>query len=85
MSKRIKARLSSLTAFSFGISLKYRINDHRIPLLELKSMVFRVCFTSQNETSKTSLNPIIKSSCEILSYHASPEGGIVLFRLLVAV
>ncbi len=59
MSKRIKARLSSLTAFSFGKSLKYQINDHRIPLLELKSMLFCVCFTSQNETSKSSLNPII--------------------------
>jgi len=80
-----KARLSTMTAFSFGRHLDHLKKDHLIPLNKAYITVFCVRFTSQNETTKSSLNPKIKTPWIVLSSHGSPEGGIVLVRLLVAV
>ena len=82
---RNKARLSIMTAFSFGKPLKHLINDQLIPLKRAAIIIFCVRVTSQNEPSKGAPEPTIMTPREVLSCHTSPEGGIVLVRLLVAV
>jgi hypothetical protein len=80
-----KARLSIMTAFSFGKPLKHLINDQLIPLKRTAIIVFCVRVTSQNETSKGAPEPTIMTPRVVLYCQSSSEGGIVLFRLLVSV
>jgi hypothetical protein len=83
--KKNKARLSEMMAFSFGYPLQHLKIDQLNPLKRVTITVFLLCFTSQYETSKNSLVPIPTTLCITLKWWPSPEGGIVLFRLLVAV
>jgi hypothetical protein len=54
-----KARLSTMTAFSFG---KQQVIDQSNTFKKGSFMVFFLCFTSQNETANSSLMlPIIIS------------------------
>jgi len=84
-SMKNKARLSIMTAFSFGKPLKHLINDQLIPLKRTAIIVFCVRVTSQNETSKGAPEPTIMTPRVVLYCQSSSEGGIVLFRLLVSV
>jgi len=74
-----------MTAFSFDKPLKHLIKDQLIPLKRAYITVFFLRVTSQNEIWKSSLNHIMKTPWVVLYCHTSPEGGIVLVRLLVAV
>ena len=80
-----KARLSIMTAFSFGYHLKHLNIDLLNPFKKAYFMVLLFRFTSQYETSKESPKPKILSLLKGLSCHTSPEGGIILSRLLVSV
>ncbi len=80
-----KARLSTMTAFSFGYHLKHLTIDWLNPFKQASFMVFLFQFTAQNETSILPLEPTIMTIIKGLSCQTSHEGGIVLFRLLVAV
>jgi hypothetical protein len=77
-----KARLSTMTAFSFG---KRPVSHQSSPFKRASIMVFCLRFTSQNETSKTFLIPTMKP--HLITRYRQPltKGGIVLLRLLVAV
>jgi len=74
-----------MTAFSFGKPLKHLIKDQLIPLKRTDITVFCVRVISQNETSKISLTPTITTLFITTKWWPSPEGGIVLVRLLAAV
>jgi hypothetical protein len=52
-----KARLSTMTAFSFGYHLKHLTIDWLSPFKQASFMVFLLQFTAQNETSKGSPEP----------------------------
>jgi hypothetical protein len=80
-----KARLSIMTAFSFSKPCKHLIKDQLVPLKRNAITVFCVRTTSQSETSKNSLIPIPTTLFITMKWWPSPEGGLVLFRLLVAV
>ncbi len=80
-----QARLSIMTAFSFGYYLKHLTIDWLNPFKQASSMVFMLRFTTQNETSNLSMEPTIMTIVKGLSCQTSHEGGISLFRLLVSV
>jgi hypothetical protein len=80
-----KARLSIMTAFSFGYHLKHLKIDQLYPFKKGTIRVFFLRFTSQNETSKSPLIPTFKTPLISMQWHPLAKGGIVLFRLLVAV
>jgi len=80
-----KARLSIMTAFSFGKPLKHLTIDQLNPFKQASFMAFLLRFTSQYETSKGSPEPKVMTLLKALPYQPSPEGGIVLSRLLVPV
>ena len=80
-----KARLSIMMAFSFGKPLKHLTIDQLNPFKQASFMVFLLRFTSQYETSKSSLTPTITTLLITMKWWPSPEGGIVLLRLLVPV
>ena len=80
-----KARLSTMTAFSFGYQPKHLKTDQPYPFKKVIIRVFFLRFTSQNETSKNSLIPTIKTPLIRMQWQPLAKGGIVLFRLLVAV
>ena len=80
-----KSRLSEMTAFSFGYHHKHPTIDWLNPFKKAPSMVFLLRFISQYETSKGSPEPKLMALLKVFQCQPSPEGGIVLFRLLVAV
>jgi len=80
-----KARLSIMTAFSFGYHLKHLIKDQLIPLKRAAITAFFHRVTYQNETSKSSLTPTITTLLITMKWWPSPEDGIVLLRLMVSV
>jgi len=80
-----KARLSIMMAFSFGYHLKHLTIDQLNPFKQASFMVFLLRFTSQYETSKGSPEPKVMTLLKVLPCQPSPEGGIVLLRLLVSV
>lgn len=80
-----KARLSIMTAFSFGYHLKHLTIDQLNPFKQASFMVFLLRFTSQYETSKSFLTPTKTTLLITMKWWPSPEGGIVLSRLLVPV
>ena len=80
-----KARLSEMTAFSFGNHLKHPTIDWLNPFKQASFMVFLLRFTSEYETSKGSLELKLVTLLKVLQYQPLPEGGIVLFRFLVSV
>jgi len=80
-----KARLSIMTAFSFGYQPKDLTIDWLNHFKQASFMVFLLQFTAQNETSILPLEPTIMTIIKGSSYQTSHEGGIVLFHLLVAV
>jgi len=57
VSVKNKARLSVMTAFSFGYHLKHLTIDWLNPFKQASCLVFLLRFTSQYETSKGSLEP----------------------------
>jgi len=77
-----KARLSTMTALSFG---KQQVIDQPNPFKKGTFMVFFLCFTSQNETANSSL--ILKNITPVKpkTRPQSPRGGISLSRLLVSI
>ena len=80
-----KARLSDVTAFSFGLHQE-PFMIHQISLINSFMVLgFRLRFTNQNEISENSL--ILSSMPPVITKHwqLSPKGGIVLSRLLVSV
>jgi len=77
-----KARLSTLTAFSFG----KRPSIHQSSTFKRATiMIFFLRFTYQIEISKSSPEPNLMTILKVLPCQPSPEGGIILFRLLVSV
>jgi len=80
-----KARLSTMTAFSFGYHLKQMKTNQPYPLKNGTISVFFLCFTTQNEISKNSMIPTLKTPLIRMKWQPLAKGGIVLFRLLVAV
>jgi hypothetical protein len=80
-----KARLSTMTAFFIGYHLKHLNIDLLNPFKQASFMVFLLRSTAKNETSNLSLAPTIMILHKGYSSQTSPEGGIVLFRLLVSV
>jgi len=80
-----KTRLSEMTAFSFGNHFKHPTIDWLNPFKQASSMVFLLRFTSEYETSKGSLELKLVTHIKGLPCQPSPEGGIVLFCLLVSV
>ena len=74
-----------MTAFCFGYHLKHLTFDWLNHLKQASFMVFLLRFTGKNETSNLSLLPTIMTLLKGLSCQTSPDGGIVLFRLLVSV
>jgi hypothetical protein len=80
-----KARLSIMTAFSFGYHLKHLNIDLLNPFKKAYFMVLLFRFTSQYETSKESPKPKLMTLLKVLPCQPLPEDGIVLFRLLVSV
>jgi len=80
-----KARLSEMTAFSFGPRLNCLKTNHLYLFKRLIVTVFLLCVTSKNEIQKRALTPTITTLLITMKWWTSPEGGIVLFRLLVAV
>ena len=80
-----KARLSIMTAFSFGKPLKNLIKNQLSPLKRAAITAFFHRVTSQYETSKSSLTPTKTTLLITMKWWPSPEGGIVLSRLLVPV
>jgi hypothetical protein len=80
-----KARLSTMTAFSFGYNLKHMNIDLLNPFKQASFMVFLLRFTAKNETSNLSLVSTIMTLLKVLPCQPSPEGGIILFHLLVSV
>ena len=80
-----KARLSEMTAFSFDNQPNHLKTNQRYPFKRLIVTVFLLRITSQNETTKSSLIPIPTTLFITMKWWPSPEGGIVLFRLLVVV
>jgi len=85
MSMKNKARLSTMTAFSFGYHLKHMAINWLNPFKHTSFMVFLLRFTSQYETLKGSPESKLMSLQKVFPCMPSPEGGIVLFRLLVSV
>jgi len=77
-----KARLSTMTAFSFG---KQQVIDQSNPFKRETFMVFFLCFTSQNETANSSLMLPIITPVKLKMRQQSPRGGISLSRLLVSI
>ena len=80
-----KSRLSEMTAFSFGYHHKHPTIDWLNPFKKAPSMVFLLRFTSEYETSKGSLELKLVTLLQVFPCQPLPEGGIVLFRLLVSV
>ena len=80
-----KVRLSIMMAFSFGYHLKHLTIDQLNPFKQASFMVFLLRFTSQYETSKGSPEPKVMTLLKVLPCQPSPEGGIVLLRLLISV
>jgi len=70
-----KARLSEVTAFSFGNHLNiYQLN----PFKRYTIMVFLLCFISQIETSNGSLTHSLAIHAKTLQWRSSPWSGIIL-------
>jgi hypothetical protein len=65
--------------------LKHQTIDWLNPFNQASSMVFLLRFTSQHETSKGSSEPKLMALRTVVPCQPSPEGGIVLVRLLVLV
>jgi len=80
-----KARLSIMTAFSFGHHLKHLKTDQSYLVKKGTIRVFFLRFTTQNETSNSPLIPTLKTPFITMQWQPLTIGGIVLFRLLVAV
>jgi hypothetical protein len=80
-----KARLSTMTAFSFGYHLNQLKTDQSYLFRKVTIRVFFLRFTSQNETSKSFLIPTLKTPLIRMQWQPLTKGGNVLFRLLVAV
>ena len=74
-----------MTAFSFGYHIKHQKTKQPYPFKKVTIRVFFLRFTSQNETSKSSLIPTLKTSLVRMQWQPLTKGGNVLFRLLVAV
>ncbi len=80
-----KARLSEMTAFSFGYQHKH-LKIHQYDRYKRVTIrVLLLCFASLNETPRSSPIPIITTPFMTMKWRPSPEGGIGLFRLLVSV
>jgi len=77
-----KARLSTMTAFSFD---KQQVIDQPNPFKRGKFMVFFLCFTSQSETVNSSLMLKKITPVKPKMQPQSPRGGISLSRLLVSI
>jgi hypothetical protein len=80
-----KARLSIMTAFSFDYLHKHMKINQRRPFKRLTVTVFLLRLRCLNEISKSFLHPTISTLFKSMKWWPSPEGGIVLFRLLVSV
>jgi hypothetical protein len=80
-----KARLSTMTAFSFGNHFKHLKMYRHCHLKKGIMRVFFLRFTYQNETSKSSMTPPPKTPLVTMQWQPLHKGGIVLCRLLVAV
>ena len=74
-----------MTAFSFGYQPKHLKTDQLDPFKRAAVLVFFPRFTSQYETLKGSPESKLMSLQKVFPCMPSPEGGIVLFRLLVSV
>jgi hypothetical protein len=82
VSVKNKARLSEMMAFSFSKHLAI----HQSNTFKKATIVaFSLRFTCRNETSSNSMTQVKIISVIIPQWQTSPEGGIVLLRLLVAV
>jgi len=77
-----KARLSEMTAFSFG---KQQVIELSNPFKRGTLMVYLLCFTSQTETANSSLMLPIVTPVKPKTQPQSPRGGISLSRLLVSI
>jgi hypothetical protein len=80
-----KARLSIMTAFSFGYQPKDLKTDQLDPFKRAAVIVFFPRFICKNETSKESPKLKILSLLKVFFCQTTPEGGIILSRLLVSV
>jgi len=85
MSMKNKARLSEMTAFSFDHQPENMKINQRCPFKRFTVTVFFLRFSCPNETSKSSLTQTISTLFIAMKWWPSPEGGIVLLRLLVSV
>jgi hypothetical protein len=80
-----KARLSDMTAFSFGNQhIQMKIDQ---PDTFKKATVLGdcLCFTCKNETAKSALIPTLNTLLLRKQWQALTTGGIILYRLLVPV
>jgi len=73
-----KARLSLMTAFSFGYHLKHQKTDQPYPFKKVTIRVFFLRFTSQNETSNSSLIHSLAIHAKTMQWRSSPWSGIIL-------
>jgi hypothetical protein len=80
-----KARLSTMTAFSFGNHFKHLKMYRHYHFKKGIMRVFFLCFTYQNETLKSSMIPALKTPLKTMQWQPLHKGGIVLYRLLVSV
>ena len=80
-----KARLSTMTAFSFGKQHTSLGIDQLNPLKRATVTVFFLRFMCPNETTKSSLMPTQKTPLITMQCQPFTRGGIVLFCLLVPV
>jgi len=80
-----KARLSEMTAFSFDYQPKHLKINQCCPFKRPTVAVFFLRFRCPNETSKSSLTPSKSPLFITRKWWSSPEGGIILFRLMVSV
>jgi hypothetical protein len=82
---KIKARLSIMTAFSFGYHLKHLTIHWQNHFKQAPFMLFLLHFTSHYATAKGYPEPKLMALLIVFQCQPLPESGIVLFRLLVAV
>ncbi|MCK9205034.1 MAG: hypothetical protein M0P58_11460 [Bacteroidales bacterium] len=79
------ARPSEMTAFSFDNCLKHLAIHWLNSFKQASFMALLLRFTSQNETSESSLMPTLKTPLIRMQWQPLTKGGIVLFRLLVSI